>query len=187
MRSRILPQLGAIRLASLRTTDVQNWIAGMQEEGLSPSRVRQGHVLLSSMLADAVHDNRIARNVASGARLPRMERTEAAYFDPRTVDCLVADLPSGDSEFVALQGSLACGSARRPPCVRSRSTYSADEFALRSLLPKSGDTSSSARRRAMLRDRCLCRPQSRRLWRYTWTIKCLRALQPSRLRLTPQA
>jgi integrase len=106
LRSRILPALGACRLAELRPSDVKGWIAGMEAAHLSPSRIRQAHVVLSSILEEAVRDERIARNVARGARLPRMQRREAPYFEPRDVDRIIASMPAKYQPFIALQGVL---------------------------------------------------------------------------------
>jgi hypothetical protein len=43
--SRILPALGSARLNKLRFSDVQGWVSEISAEGLSPSRIRQAHVV----------------------------------------------------------------------------------------------------------------------------------------------
>lgn len=88
IRSRILPALGPARIGALRPSDVQAWIAAMQEEGLSASRIRKAQVVLAAALDAAVADSLIARNPARGVRLPRIERKEAAYFEPAVVDAV---------------------------------------------------------------------------------------------------
>src|SRR6266545_2488441 len=54
LRSRILPAFGAVPLAAVKPLDVQRWIGSMESEGLSASRVRQAHVVLSQLLDAAV-------------------------------------------------------------------------------------------------------------------------------------
>ena len=54
LRSRILPAFGNRRLSQLRRSDIQEWIASMLEEGLSPSRARQAVIVLRLMLDAAV-------------------------------------------------------------------------------------------------------------------------------------
>lgn len=70
IRSQIVPAIGTYQLSSLKPSDVQDWIGGMQGLGLSPSRIRHGHVLLRQILQRAVMDGRVARNAADGATPP---------------------------------------------------------------------------------------------------------------------
>jgi integrase len=86
LRSRVLPALGGRSLGSLRPSDVQQWVGSMERAGLSASRIRQAHVVLGQILDAAVRDGLIARNAARGVKLPRLERREAAYFEPEVVE-----------------------------------------------------------------------------------------------------
>jgi integrase len=106
LRSRILPTFGAWPIADIRPGDVDAWIAAMRRDGLSPSRIRQAHVVLSAMLDLAVRHDRIARNVARGAELPAIRRTEAPYFEPGVVDRIIGSMPERYRAFVAVQGIL---------------------------------------------------------------------------------
>jgi hypothetical protein len=76
VRSRILPQLGSVRLASLRSSDVQGWINAMVAVCLLVSRIRQAHVVLAEALDWAVRDGLLAVNLARAVELPRLERRE---------------------------------------------------------------------------------------------------------------
>ena len=78
----------------------------MRRDGLSPSRIRQAHVVLSAMLDVAVRHDRIARNVARGAELPPIRHTEAPYFEPEIVDRIVDAVPERYGGFIAVQGVL---------------------------------------------------------------------------------
>lgn len=106
LRSRILPELGTFALAALRPTDIATWIGAMQKSGLSPSRIRQAHVVLAQALDAAVLDGRLARNAASGARLPRLVRREAAFLEPELVERIALELPSGYALLVRVLGRL---------------------------------------------------------------------------------
>ena len=102
LRSRVLPAFGAWPLSRLQPSDVQGWIGKMEAGGLSPSRIRQAHVVLSSLLDAAVRDHHLARNPAHKPRLPRMERHEAPYFEPTVVDAIVEAVPDDYRAFIAV-------------------------------------------------------------------------------------
>lgn len=93
LRSRILPKFGKRQLASLRRSDIQEWIASMMKEGLSASRARQAVIVLRLMLDAAVDDRLIARNPVDRIKLPKIEHKEAPYFDPDVADRIVAAVP----------------------------------------------------------------------------------------------
>jgi integrase len=91
LRSRILPALGSYALSALRPSDIAAWIGAMQADHLSASRIRQAHVVLTQLLDAAVLDERITRNPAAGARLPRLQRREAAFLEPELVEAITAE------------------------------------------------------------------------------------------------
>jgi integrase len=105
LRSRILPELGHLRLVEITPLDVQSFINGM--EGLSPSRVRQAHVVLGEILEAAVRDSRIARNPARGVKLPRLERREAPYLPPEVVEKVAEAAPEPYGLAILIMGR--CG------------------------------------------------------------------------------
>jgi integrase len=106
LKSRILPTFGRYKLAAIRPLDVQQWIGSMGGAGLSPSRIRQAHVILARILDSAVQNGILARNAARGVKLPRLERREADYLEPATVDRIVAAMPTehGYDTLVRLLG-----------------------------------------------------------------------------------
>lgn len=106
LRSRILPAFGDWPLTSLRPGDVDDWVAGMRADGLSPSRTRQAHCVLSAMLDLAVRQERIPRNVARGANLPEIRHKEAHFFERGDVDRIIEAVPAQYRGFVAVQGVL---------------------------------------------------------------------------------
>jgi integrase len=105
LRSRILPVFGSRALSSLRPMDVQQWVASMVEEGVSPSRIRQAHVVLSLALQAAVRDGLIARDVTNKIKRPKLERQEASYFDQATVDRIAQAVDSPQDLVVRMLGA----------------------------------------------------------------------------------
>ena len=67
LSSRILPTFGEYELRSILPSDITTWIGSMVADGLSPSRIRQAHVVLRLVLDSAVRDGYLARNPAVGA------------------------------------------------------------------------------------------------------------------------
>jgi integrase len=106
VRSRIEPGLGERTLASLRPSDVQEWVNGMQAEGLSPSRIRQANIVVGLALQSAVRDGIIARNVARGIRLPKMERREAPALEPEQVEAIAAKMAAPYDLLVRVLGTV---------------------------------------------------------------------------------
>jgi integrase len=76
----IIPKLGDRPLASLRRPHIEEWAKGLP---IAASSARMVYETLSNMLEAAVDDERIARNPAKGARVPR---GETVPFVPLTVD-----------------------------------------------------------------------------------------------------
>ena len=106
IRSRVVPALGRHRIVSLRPSDIQGWVSGMQADGISASRIRQAHVVLSEALDAAVGDGRIARNAARGVKLPRMEGSEAAFLEPEVVQRIAKSLSEPHDLLVQILGTL---------------------------------------------------------------------------------
>lgn len=90
LRSRILPVFGNHQLRRIQPADVRLWVAGMDTEGLSPSRIRQAHQVLRASLDQAVRDNSLVRNPASGVRLPRSRSREMLFLTPDQIHRLAA-------------------------------------------------------------------------------------------------
>jgi integrase len=91
--SRIVPRFGDARLRDIRTIDIEQWISAMHDEGMSSSRIRQAHSLISSTLAAAVRSRMLPTNPAAGVSLPRKTRNEMKYLTPEQVQRLVEAIP----------------------------------------------------------------------------------------------
>ncbi|SJM33127.1 tyrosine-type recombinase/integrase [Mesorhizobium delmotii] len=82
VENQIVPKIGSLILQQLRPAQVTAWHNILRKEGgkeggpLSPATVRQAHRVLHMALASAFEDEKIARNVASGRKLPRAESAD---------------------------------------------------------------------------------------------------------------
>lgn len=113
LRSRILPIFGQRPISGIRPLDVQEWIAGLQVEGVSPSRIRQAAHLLGAMMKDAVASGLVATNPCQSAKLPRMPRREMQFFTAGQVESLTEAIaaPYGVLVLVLAYGGLRFGEA----------------------------------------------------------------------------
>lgn len=71
----VLPALGAKRIRNISTGDVEDFILGLQERGLTPPTIRHHYVVLRSVLAYAARKKAIAINPARDAELPTDKST----------------------------------------------------------------------------------------------------------------
>jgi integrase len=76
----VLPKWGSYPLPAVSHADVQSWVNDLAS-GLSPSTVRQTHLVLSGLLKYAVRDGRLAKNPSDGIRLPRLQQRSRGYLN----------------------------------------------------------------------------------------------------------
>lgn len=107
LSSRILPTFGQRELRTIKPSDITTWVGDMVSGGLSPSRIRQAHVVLRLVLENAVRDGLVMRNAAVGVKLPRLEHREAPFFEPDVVDTISDALEAPYDALVAVLG--ICG------------------------------------------------------------------------------
>jgi integrase len=93
LRSTILPTLGDVQVAQLRTITVQEWISKLTSRGLSPSRIRQSYRLLSQIMAAAEDSALIATSPCRRVRLPRMPESEPRILSHGQVADIVSAAP----------------------------------------------------------------------------------------------
>ncbi|MEU7172813.1 tyrosine-type recombinase/integrase [Micromonospora tulbaghiae] len=90
LRRQVLPVWERVPLSAVTHADVGEWVRRTTQAGLAPSTVRQAHRVFSLLLALAVRDGRLTRNVASGVRLPRVGRAEKVFLTHGQVGELAA-------------------------------------------------------------------------------------------------
>ncbi len=90
LRSRVLPVFGDLPVNRITPAMVRNWIADMQAEGLSASRIKQAKQVLSAPLELAVVDGIIARSPTTGVKVPTVRRREQRFLAAEQVADLAA-------------------------------------------------------------------------------------------------
>jgi integrase len=109
LKVHLLPRFGKQPLATIDPLSIETWVVELTDSGLSPSRTRQAHQLLSMILKAAVRARRLAMNPAEGTPLPRPIRREPRFLTPDQVDELAALVPD---RYGALIYVLAYGGLR---------------------------------------------------------------------------
>jgi hypothetical protein len=131
--------------AALRCPRVGERDAGREPVGL---RIRQAAVVLALALEAAVRDGIIARNVARGVRLPKMERREAPSLEPPQVEAIAAKIAEPYDLLVRILGTLGLRFGRLRRCGAGPSTCSGEDCSSPSRWPRSeGGTTSDPRSR----------------------------------------
>ncbi len=88
LRVHLFPRFGAIRLDRIDSLSIEGWLADLKASGLSASRIRQAHNVLSQILKTAVQARYLPSNPAEGLDLPRKPRREQLFLTPSEVDRL---------------------------------------------------------------------------------------------------
>jgi integrase len=86
--NQVLPAFAATRLADLDALAVREWLAGLVGGGLSAKRARKAHQVLAQVLDTAVDGSKLARNVAVGVKLPKVQRREMHFLDAVQVEAI---------------------------------------------------------------------------------------------------
>lgn len=89
LRIHVLPTWQNVPLQAVTYIGVGDWVTELVQKGLAPSTIRQAHRVFSLILSLAVRDNRIARNPASGVRLPRPSAIAKRFLTHQEVARLV--------------------------------------------------------------------------------------------------
>jgi integrase len=90
----VLPRWGELAVADIRRDDVVTWVSelvnspGVKGGKLSASSVRKIYGVLSMVLDSAVASNKVAANVATDVKLPRLPAGEHVYLDHHQVELL---------------------------------------------------------------------------------------------------
>lgn len=99
-RVHISPSLGRVPLRTLTPTRVRAFLARCAETGLAANSVRIVHATLRTMLAEAVRDELVERNVAAIVRGPRVDREEVRPWSLDEASTFLAG--AGEHRWLAL-------------------------------------------------------------------------------------
>jgi integrase len=86
-RTHVSPRWADVRIADIRYSDVQAWVADLSRER-GPVIVRFAHAVLARILDDATRDRMIASNPARGVKLPPKVPRKHVYLTPAQLDRL---------------------------------------------------------------------------------------------------
>ena len=107
----VVPKRGRRRIADIRPTEVQKWIAELE---LSASSIAHAHTVLVRILDDAVADHRLAANPARGTELPCKIPKARNYLTAMRASALANE--SKHPDIVCCSRRLGCGGEKRPHC-----------------------------------------------------------------------
>jgi integrase len=94
--TRVLPELGALRLSEVRRVDVQDFADRLCANGLDPSTVRNTLMPLRAIFRRAVARGEVAVNPTTGLELPALEGARDRIASPAEATKLLAALPERD-------------------------------------------------------------------------------------------
>jgi integrase len=86
--SRILPYLGDLQLRQIDRVVVREWIAKLQEDRLSASRIRQARNVLHAVFSMAVDGSMVTRNPVAGVKTPPVVTPTRRYLTAEQVGIL---------------------------------------------------------------------------------------------------
>ncbi len=86
----LIPEIGTLRLEKLTPADVRRMLRRRADAGLSPRRVHHFRAVLRAMLAQAVRDGLIGRNVAALSDAVRVPEHETRVFTPEQARSFLA-------------------------------------------------------------------------------------------------
>ncbi len=95
LRAHVLPAIGGKRLAAVRRDDIKTLIAAMRAKGLSASRIRAAHLVISAVFNEAVRDKKLAESLCVAIDLPGIVH-ERDFILPSIAqsEALAAGLPA---------------------------------------------------------------------------------------------
>lgn len=109
LKVHIVPRFGSSRLDRIDSLAIEEWVADLKASGLSASRIRQAHNVLSQILKTAVRARYLPANSAEGIDLPRKPRREQLFLTPAEVDRLAQHV---EDEYKTLVYVFAYGALR---------------------------------------------------------------------------
>lgn len=132
LRNHFVPFFGAMTLARIMPSTVQDWVTQAVQQGLSPRSIAKYHVMLHSVFARAVRDRLIAFNPCEDTELPKVVAKKARTLTPEEFARVLAEVPDRFKPLVmtAIETGLRWGElvALRPRHIDSlRRTITVEE------------------------------------------------------------
>lgn len=108
----IRPYIGDIKLKNLRNDAIQKAINEIGKKGVSPYTVRKAHEALYGALEQAVNNDLIVKNVASGTVFPPTEKKASRALTLDEQECIVAlakECTGGEAFLMSLATGMRIG------------------------------------------------------------------------------
>jgi integrase len=96
MRLRVLPELGAVKLASIRRPDLQRYAERLLNSGLSASTVQGTFLPLRAIFRRAISRGDLSVDPCQGLHMPAVRGRRERYASPMEAEALIAALPEAD-------------------------------------------------------------------------------------------
>lgn len=96
LRTKVLPELGHLRLSAVTRNTVQNLVDRLVAEGRAPSTVRNAVLPLRAIYGRATNRAEVAVNPTLGLLLPALRTTRDRVAPPAEANALIAALPVAD-------------------------------------------------------------------------------------------
>lgn len=109
LRNHVLPYLGDRRLGPVTPTDVQGFVAHLEEKGLAASTVRQCYLIVAGLFSSALDSDIIIRSPCRGINLPQGSDTEMRFLSANEVSDLASVI---DERYRALVLTAAYAGCR---------------------------------------------------------------------------
>lgn len=108
-RNHVEPRWGSRRVATIRSSEVEDWISELSRSGKAAQTVRRAALVLSSVLSIAERDRIIVRNPVKGAQLPAKTKKPHRYLTHQQVDLLVSKSQEPDLTLALAYTGLRWG------------------------------------------------------------------------------
>ena len=109
LRRHVYPHLGSTSLIDLERTQIQDWVA-LLNQSLAPTTVRKVHGILSSVLNDAVLNKKLASNPCVKPDLPEVVSTRVEIPTPEVVRAIYDNMTA---EYQAMVHLAAASGVRQ--------------------------------------------------------------------------
>lgn len=88
--SSLIPYFGNVPLSSIKTADIQRYVAQRLDSGTKPATVQKALVMLKSMLKQAVEWDYLRTNPAQAVKAPKKQHVEMDCLVPEEIPILLA-------------------------------------------------------------------------------------------------
>jgi integrase len=108
LRNHVLPYFGTKRLGAVAPNDVQQFVASLQEKGLSPATIRLAYMIVQGMFSTAVESDLIPRSPCRGIKLPQSLPTEMRFLTTEEVSLLADAIDRQYRAFILTAAYTGC-------------------------------------------------------------------------------